>query len=366
MAYTNIDDSSVHFQTATYTGNNSHPRTITNDGNSNLQPDWIWVKQRTTSTNHFLYDSSRTFNANGELASNEVGAEGSFDNNLYGYISAATSDGFTVSSGTTNGDDFNQSSREYVAWQWKCNGGTTASNTDGSKTATVQANQDAGFSIVTYAGSGSASTVGHGLANTPDVIIFKNRSASNVWAVYHQSLGNNYKIELNGNNAKDSDGSFMNGTLPTNSVFTVGASVNTNGSGSNYVAYAFVQKQGFSKFSSYTGNGQTLDGPFVYTGFAPAWVMIKNADNVNGRNWYIYDSKRRTYNPNGTVIRADSNGTEITDQAIDITSNGFKVKPSAIGSYGTSNINNDGQEMIFMAFAENPFVTSTGIPTTAR
>jgi hypothetical protein len=132
--------------------------------------------------------------------------------------------------------------------------------------------QDAGFSIVTYTGTGSANTVGHGLADTPDVIIFKNRDDTNVWATYHQGIGNNEKLVLNSTDAEDEDGSFMNGTLPTSSVFSVGASVNTNGSGDNYVAYAFAEKQGYSKFGKYTGNGN-VDGPFVYTGFKPAFVI---------------------------------------------------------------------------------------------
>ena len=159
----------------------------------------------------------------------------------------------------------------------------------------------------------------------------------------------------------------MNSTLPdATNIYVGGTSVNTNADGGTYNCYAWSPIQGYSKFGSYTGNGSGTDGPFVYTGFKPAWVMIKNADNVNGRNWYIYDNTRRTLNPNGTVIRADTNGTEITDQAIDVLSNGFKVRPSSIGSYGTSNINHSGQKILYIAFAENPFVTSTGTPTTAN
>jgi hypothetical protein len=158
------------------------------------------------------------------------------------------SDGFTLDGDGDTG--FQGSGTTYVSWAWKANGGTTASNTDGSITSTVQANTDAGFSIVTYGGTGSAATLGHGLADTPDVIIFKNRDDTNVWATYHQGIGNNEKLVLNTTAAEDEDGSFMNGTLPTSSVFSVGASVNTNGSGDNYVAYCFAEKQGYSKFGS--------------------------------------------------------------------------------------------------------------------
>ena len=360
MAYSDIKDPSKYFQTTIYTGNNTANHAITNDGNSSLQPDLLWIKSRDAAHSHWLVDSNRgvtkglfvegTDIEKTSLATRDVA---SFD-----------TDGFTVGV-PYHSSSTNSNSSTKVAWQWKANGGTTSSNTDGSVTSTVQANTTAGFSIVTYGGTASAATVGHGLADTPDVIIFKNRDDTNVWAVYHQSLGNNVKIVLSGNDAQDADGAFMNGTLPTSSVFTVGASVNTNGSGDNYVAYCFAEKQGYSKFSSYIGNGESLNGPFVYTGFKPAWVMVKNADNVNGRNWYIYDNTRSTYNPNGTVMRADTDGTEITDQAIDILSNGFKVKPSAIGSYGTSNINNASEEIIYMAFAESPFVAG-GVPTTAR
>ena len=356
MAYTNIDDPSAYFQALTYTGNGTTTNNVTNTGNSNLQPDFVWIKDRSVARDHVVTDSSRdggvASGTNLVLTPNTNEAE-------------ASSTGFGINY-ATNGINFdaswnkvNGSGETYVAWQWKVNGGTTASNSDGSKTATVQANQDAGFSIVTYAGSGSASTVGHGLADTPDVIIFKNRSAANVWATYHQGLGNNYKLELNSTNAQDSDGSFMNGTLPTSSVFTVGASVNTNGSGSNYVAYCFAEKQGYSKFGSYVGNGNA-NGTFVYTGFKPAFVMIKNIDNSAGQ-WYMYDNKRDESNVMEQALQAQGSNAEITtSNKLDFVSNGIKHRGSNVTT------NQSGSTHIYMAFAENPFVTSTGIPTTAR
>jgi hypothetical protein len=243
MAYTTIDDPSAYFQTTTYTGAGAS-QTVTNDGNSDLQPDFLWIKRRNAGYAHALFDSNRGLGSSNPpmLESDSTAAENSNQN----WISGVSTDGFTIG---INEQNLSNASGTYVAWQWKANGGTTASNSDGSITSTVQANQDAGFSIVTYTGTGSANTVGHGLADTPDVIIFKNRDDTNVWATYHQGIGNNEKLVLNTTAAEDEDGSFMNGTLPTSSVFSVGASVNTNGSGDNYVAYCFAEVQGYSKFS---------------------------------------------------------------------------------------------------------------------
>ena len=346
--YTAIDDPSAYFQCELYTGNSS-TNAITFSGNSDMKPDLVWQKRRDAAYYHRLWDSNRGVTK--YLASNDSIAEATF-----GYVSSFDTDGITFGS---SDQSVNVNGGSYVLWNWKANGGTTSSNTDGSKTATVQANQDAGFSIITYAGSGSASTVGHGLADTPDVIIFKNRSAANVWATYHQGLGNNLKLELNGTGAQDADGSFMNGTLPTSSVFTVGASVNTNGSGSNYVAYCFAEKQGYSKFGKYIGNGSS-DGPFVYTGFKPAFVMIKRADTTGG--WTIYDTKRG-YNGNNYELFPHSSEAEYTGTSFfeaDILSNGFKLRLT------DGQINASNGTYIYMAFAENPFVTSTGIMGTAR
>jgi hypothetical protein len=349
MAYTNIDDPSAYFQTASVWTGGSSTLAITNDGNSDLQPDWVWIKCTNASQPHALVDSSRGTSKYLQSASTATEVTDT------GRLQSFDTDGFTLAG---NSGPVNTAGGTYVGWQWKCNAGTTSSNTDGSKTATVQANTDAGFSIVTYSGSGSASTVGHGLADTPDVIIFKNRSAANVWAVYHQGLGNNLKLVLNATDAQDADGAFMNGTLPTSSVFTVGASVNTNGSGSNYVAYCFAEKQGYSKFGKYVGNGST-DGTFVYTGFKPAWIMCRRIDG-GGNSWDMHDSARDPFNPSGRTLYADTNGGELTGNNVDLLSNGFKQRDTS------ANRNGSGNTYIYMAFAENPFTTSTGIPTTAR
>ena len=365
MAYTNIDDPSAHFQIATYTGAGAN-QTVTNDGNSDLQPDWLWIKRRNAGYAHALFDSNRGLGSSNPpmLECNSESAENSNQN----WISGVGTDSFTIG---INEQNLSNTAGTYVAWQWKANGGTTASNSNGNITSTVQANTTAGFSVVTWTGDGSTSgkNVGHGLGAVPKMIISKDRDGtSNLpgWYIYHQAIGAEDHLQFTAGAKADSP--TWGDTTPTSSVFSVGgegAYIATNQNNIDYVAYVFADVQGYSKFGSYIGNGESLNGPFVYTGFKPAWVMIKNTETAN-RNWYIYDIKRRTFNANGTIISANTTSAEATDQAIDILSNGFKVRPGALGSFGTSNINHSGQKMIYMAFAENPFVTSTGVPTTAR
>jgi len=365
MAYTNIDDPSAHFQIATYTGAGAN-QTVTNDGNSDLQPDWLWIKRRNAGYAHALFDSNRGLGSSNPpmLECNSESAENSNQN----WISGVGTDSFTIG---INEQNLSNTAGTYVAWQWKANGGTTASNSNGNITSTVQANTTAGFSVVTWTGDGSTSgkNVGHGLGAVPKMIISKDRDGtSNLpgWYIYHQAIGAEDHLQFTAGAKADSP--TWGDTTPTSSVFSVGgegAYIATNQNNIDYVAYVFADVQGYSKFGSYIGNGESLNGPFVYTGFKPAWVMIKNTQ-TSGRNWYIYDIKRRTFNANGTIISANTTSAEATDQAIDILSNGFKVRPGALGSFGTSNINHSGQKMIYMAFAENPFVTSTGVPTTAR
>jgi len=364
VAYTTIDDSSTFFQTALYTGAGAS-QTVTNDGNSDLQPDWLWIKRRNVGYAHALFDSNRGLGSSNPpmLESDSTAAENSNQN----WISGVGTDSFTIG---INEQNLSNTSGTYVAWQWKANGGTTASNSNGSITSTVQANTTAGFSIVTYTGTGSAATVGHGLGVTPDMIIFKNRSGTNVWATYHQGLGNNLKLELNSSNAQDADGAFMNGTLPTSSVFSVGASPNTNTGSSNYVAYCFNDVQGYSKFGKYVGNGSgtsdgTFDGPFVYTGFKPSWLMIKRFDG-GAEDWNIFDNKRPRSNSTGNYINnklyANQSSAESGSvyDAVDFLSNGFKIRT------GRGGTNTSSGTYLYMAFAENPLVTSGGAPCPAR
>ena len=352
MAYTNIDDPSAYFQAKTYTGNGSNGFAITNDGNSDLQPDFWWVKNRDKSYDHNLYDSTRGTSL--RLVSN--GTQG--DATATDRIASFDTNGFTLNSSVIS----NENNNPHVAWQWKANGGTTASNSDGATTSTVQANQDAGFSIITWTGTGSATTLGHGLGVAPAMLIVKNRTTAVDWAVYHKDLTDaGYVLQLNNTDAQaDSGTNRWNHTDPTSSVFSVGAGQQTNQNTNNMICYAFAEKQGYSKFGKYAANG-SADGPFVYTGFKPAFIMFKKSSD-SGDNWMMYDNKRPGFNVTDEALHPNSSAVEYdnANANLDILSNGFKLR----SSFGW--VNQNSHTYIYMAFAENPFVTSTGIPTTAR
>ena len=373
MAYTNIDDPSAYFQAFTYTGNGSNPRNLTNDGNSDLKPDLIWIKNRTDNgTDNVLANSTMGFdapnapNGGGQLSTNSSGGV-NVPPSTYGYVSAALTNGFTAAAGGTNGDVANANGKEFVACQWKANGGTTVSNTDGSITTTVQANPTAGFSLVFYTGNGiqTGETVGHGLGAVPKMIISKDRDGtSNVptWRTYHEAIGATKYLQMPQTDAESTFDDWDN-TTPTSSVYSVGGSSGytpANTSNTEYIAYVFADVQGYSKFGSYVGNGST-NGPFIYTGFKPAFVLFKNSSNA-GENWIMYDHKRDPYNESFRELFPNSDIAEYTANAfdIDILSNGFKHRGANTGSNGSA------REYIFMAFAENPFVTSTGVPACAR
>ena len=358
MAYTTIDDPSAYFQTTIYTGTGSDNTAITNVGNSDLQPDFIWIKKRSATGQHVLSDTNRGIVK--VLNSNSTAAE---DSNSEGeMVKSVQSDGFTLGDSQAGQGDTNfTSGGTYVAWQWKANGGTTASNSDGSITSTVQANTTAGFSIVTYNGEGdSQATVGHGLGVKPQVIIPKIRGTTGSWHMYHEGVDSsapeNYGLLLNANNARADDPGFYNDTAPTSSVFTVGTYNNFN---NDYVAYCFAEKQGYSKFGRYTGN-QSTDGPFLYFGFKPAFLMVKKT--TSAENWFLIDNKRHPFN-DGQIPRVIPNNTDAESEdasiAGDFLSNGFKIK-------ATQNMINESGTYIYMAFAEHPFVSSKGVPTTAR
>ena len=364
MAYTTIDDPSVYFQTQLYTGDGASSNAITNGGNSDLQPDWLWIKNRSSSGGtgpNIIFDSTR--GPTKDLHTNNTEAEHTNSNTCKSF----NSDGFTVGdSGTVNNNTDN-----FVAWQWKANGGTTSSNTDGSITSTVQANTTAGFSIVTYTGTGSAATIGHGLGVVPSWIIIKARteptggvhfgSDQGNWIVYHQGVASDPETDvllLNETNAVSDSTGHMNDTAPTSSVFTIHTNVDVNESSDTYVAYCFAEKQGYSKFGSYNGNGNT-DGPFINTGFKPALVILKRSSGV--ADWNIFDNKRpNAFNEANGRLRANDNTVESTsDAGVDLLSNGFKCR---LGSeFNANNTTN-----IYMAFAESPFVSSEGVPVTAR
>jgi len=324
MAYTTIDKSSDYFETKLYTGTGSE-LALTGVG---FQPDWVWIKERNGATNQMLTDSVRgatktlhSQNADGE--STDAQALKSFN-----------SDGFTVG---TDGD-VNTSSDTYVAWNWK-------------KTA------DAGFDIVLYTGNATNRTISHSCGSAPKMIITKSRAGNN-WFVYHESIGNTKMIKLNTTSAEETKAAIWNSTSPTSSVFSLGTDNDANEDTINFIAYCFAEKKGYSKFGSYTGNGNA-DGTFVYTGFKPAWVMVKST--AAGQNWYIQDSTRSAINPVKNELAANLADAEYTGYSpADFLSNGVKFR-SATGGYNAS-----GTTYIYMAFAENPFVTSTGVPATAR
>ena len=345
MSYTNgLDDPTLYFNTKLYTGNStgSTEQAITG---LNFAPDLLWVKQRSGAEWHVLSDAVRGVPKN--LYSNSTDAE-----DTIGYLTSLDTNGFTLSSST----GLNGNGSTYVSWNWKANG-AGISNTDGSITSSVSANTTSGFSIVSYTGNGIAgATIGHGLGVEPSMIIIKNRSSVTDWAVYHKNVGNNKKLLLNTNDAESSS-SYFNSTSPTSTVFSVNNSDTTNDTNPQ-IAYCFAEVKGFSKFGSYTGNGNS-DGTFVYTGFRPAMVIIKRTSGAD--RWVISDNKR---DPNNVVVgELNPNDSAVEDTSstpFDFLSNGFKIRR-------TGNVfNGSGESYIYMCFAENPLVSSAGVPCTAR
>ena len=347
MAYTNINDPSAYFQTKTYTGN-SGVQFVTNDGNSDLQPDWVWIKNRTVAYSYQLYDSTR--GTTKALFCDVLNAETTVANGLVTF----NTDGFGVNSAAAVNEN------ELVAWQWKANGGTTTSFSESGNNpgGTRQTSSESGFSIISYTGTGSAGTIAHGLPSTPELIIFKRRNSSSDWDVYHKSIGNGKRMELHNEAQASTDTTFMNNTLPTSTNITVGTSSNTNADGATYICYAFSPVQGYSRMGTYVGNTST-DGYFNYCGFRPAWVLIKCYTGAND-SWIIIDTKRNVANSMNARLFPDLPNAESTSQdIIDCLSNGFKLR-TADTAY------NGSRDYLWVAFSENPFTTSTGIPTTAR
>ena len=487
MAYTTINDPSAYFQTALYTGNGS-TNTITNDGNSNLRADWIWLKERSSTSSHHVFDSVRGVGASGKnLLPNANNAES--DDTAF---TSFNTDGFTLA----NTGGFNENGQTNVAWQWVA-GGTAPSKTyrvvvvsdsgnkyrfrnstntatfaqsavtlelqsggtytfdqsdstvashpmkfsttsdgthgggssyntgvtykldgstvtesayvsgfasattrqiilnvqntttlyyychyhsgmggqvdqnatfgqtnfDGSILSRSSENATSGFSIVRHTGTGSAGTIGHGLGGVPNWIVTKRRTQADDWAVYQTYVGNEYYLEWNSTNARQSASSVWGDTTPTSLSFTVGgANGKNNASSATYISYCFKSVKGYSKIGQYTGNG-SQDGTFVYTGFKPAWIMAKRYDDT--KNWYVSDSKRSPVNVNKAFLVVNSNAAEttggnITDSYFDILSNGFKLRQDF------SHLNASGAAHMYMAFAEHPFVASNNVVATAR
>jgi hypothetical protein len=340
MAYTDIDFPAEYFNTVLWTGN-STARDIT----TGHATDFAWLKVRDTTGDHFLFDIIR--GTNNYVRSNLTSAEGTLANTL----TAFNSDGFSL--GTANA--VNASGETQVGWSWKANG-AGVSNTDGSITSTVSANTTSGFSIVQWTGTQANGTIGHGLGVAPSMIIVKANAVKD-WMVGHDGIGWTKYINLNTTGAASTASTVWQDTAPTSSVFSVGSSSDVNTSSTSMIAYCFADVKGFSKFGSYTGNG-SADGTFVYTGFKPAFVMLKRTNDT--AHWQMQDSKRIGFNPENERLYASDSAAEQTINFIDLLSNGFKCITTDAGANGS------GDNFIYMAFAENPFVTSTSIPTTAR
>ena len=347
MAFTTINDPSAQFQAVLWTGDSADDRSITNTGNANLQPDVVWIKNRNSTQNHYLYDSTR--GANVQL----LPADSAGETTVADRMQAFQTDGFQVGSSS----EVNYNSYTYIGWQWKATAGTTASNGNGSITSTVQANTTAGFSIVKWTGTGSAATIGHGLGVTPQMIIVKNLDKSSQWAVYHYKVGNTKYLALNDADAEATYSGYWNDTSPTTTVFSVGSDGDVSGgNGEEVISYCFAPIKGYSKIGNYKGNGNA-DGPFVYTGFKPAFIIKKG---TGSGDWHISDDKQNSFNAFDNALRPNvTNGTE-TGNTLDFLSNGFKIRNTG-GSW-----NSNGSTYIYMAFAQNPFVATNNVAATAK
>tara|TARA_R100001224_G_scaffold35086_1_gene19728 strand:- start:28 stop:1074 length:1047 start_codon:yes stop_codon:yes gene_type:complete len=348
MAYTTIDDASLYFRVKTYTGNSTNNTAITwDETHENMQPDWLWLKQRTTANQeHWLADVVRGAGLFLESNSSNADADGT------GGFDSFDTNGFTV-------DDTARTNRgTMVGWGWKA-GGSASSNSDGTITSSVSANTTAGFSIVSYSGTNNNQTVGHGLGAAPKVIILKNRDTTNNWCVGHGDLGFTKHLALNETDAVGTSSVRFQDTAPTSSVYSVGAAGETNGSGNDIIAYCLAEKKGYSKFGSYHGN-DNADGPVIYLGFSPSWLMIKRTNSTN--DWIILDNKRDPDNPSTERLLANTRDAASTaNTMVDFLSNGFKPR----STYG--GINGSGDNFVYLAFAESPFVNSAGaVPTNAR
>jgi len=330
-----------YFNAITYTGNGAASSNTTQNITTTFYPDLTWVKGRDSSFFHRLTSTGLT--QPNYLSTNSTDAEGSVNDT----ISALASTYFQVKAAGTGGT--NQSGSAYVGWVWNANSGSTVSNTAGSITSTVSANTSAGFSIVTYTGTGANATVGHGLGVAPSMVIVKQRNTAQSWCVWHTSIGSANVLFLNSTSASTSYPTLFNSMSTLNStVFSIGTDIGTNQNTGTYVAYCFAQIAGYSAFGSYTGNGSS-DGTFVFTGFRPRFLIVKRTNDIG--SWIMTDSARSTYNVTGELFNANTSGAEFTtsDIKFDYLSNGFKLREV------NGAINASGSSYIYMAFAENPF-----------
>ena len=366
MAFTTIDDPSAYFHVQLYTGNDGTDRLITNDANAgDFRPDFLWLKNRDATGRPVVFDSSR-------LASGEATMRLSTDlayvhEDKVDRFGGFETDGFTVDG---SDDDTNENADKYVAWQWKANGGSisaTFSEVGTNPAGNRQVNTTAGFSLMTWTGtgvidSGTSGTIAHGLGAVPHFWMIKCLSNAHDWAVYHHkntAAPETDFLVLNETNATaDSDGKW-NDTAPTSTNITLKDGGGVNRNDETHVGYVWTEIQGYSKFGSYTGNG-VANGPFVYTGFSPAFIIIKKTSGSG--QWLMFDNKRNENNPTTSWLAAEVNTAETADsnKDIDMLSNGFKARETG------GDMNDDGGTYVYIAFAQQPVVTSTGVPATAR
>ena len=344
MAYITFQPND-YFNTKLHTGNGAE-QAITGVG---FQPDFTWIKKRNGTAVHYLFDAVRgaTYFLNSDQNyANQDNAQSlkSFD-----------SDGFTL--GTMAGA--NNNSDTFVSWNWRAGAGQGSSNTDGTiNTTYTSVNTTAGFSISQYTGTGSNATIGHGLGVAPKMVLVKRTNTTGNWTMYHIGSGATKYLYLNQTAAEASASGIWNDTAPTSSVFSVGTDGEVNASGSTYIAYCFASVKGFSKFGVYYGDA-SADGPFIYTGFKPGLIILKRAGNA-GNNWNMIDSVRNPSNDVDKILFPSSNDAEVTTTVADINSTGFKIRLTSSGW------NHNQDKFIYMAFAEEPLVSSNDIPATAR
>tara|TARA_R100000742_G_C4259624_1_gene77437 strand:- start:45 stop:1103 length:1059 start_codon:yes stop_codon:yes gene_type:complete len=351
MAYTTIDDPSKHFQTHLWTGDGNDDRNITFDGNSDMQPDLFVFNRRPVAASVSWVDSTRGVTA--ELFPGSSDAETTVTNRFQAF----QSDGFQAG---TNNDINATSNNTYISWAWKANGGTTTTNdasatSVGSIDSVYQANTTAGFSIVTYTGAGGNQTIAHGLGAVPTVIFIKRRDDAGDWTIYTATQGNEKFLRFNANNALGDQATYFNDTTPTSTVFTVGSAGDVNTSSGTHVAYCWKDIQGFSKFGKYQGNDDA-DGPFVYLGFRPEFLLIKKTSTT--ANWISKTGKVKENNVHTEITYWDISNAENTAQDMDLLSNGFKHR-SAEGD------GNDDETYQYFAWARHPMLSSKGVPATA-
>ena len=358
MAYTTIDDPSAYFKVQLYTGNGtaigSGGNAITfNDTDTDMQPDMVWIKSRSTGEKHMLFDAVRGVTKAIKPSGNDAEATNTE------FLTAFGSDGFTVGSN----DKVNDNTVTFVAWCWKANGAGATNEAGSINTTKTSANTTSGFSISTFTGNASAgATIGHGLGAVPHWFMNKNLADAGNWGVYHHkntAAPETDHLHLDTNAATADDADFWNDAAPTSTLITLGTHGSINGSGEAMVNFSWTEIQGFSKFGSFVGNGDN-DGPFLYCGFKPAWFMSKRTDAA--ASWNIWNNKSNPHNVADALQYADGTDAEASSASysIDFLSNGIKMR----GYRADTNTN--GATHVWMAFAESPFCNSSGVPNNAR